>query len=171
MVNVPGQYPIDSKSIVYGSYHMNMFNSDFPQSLYQTTLSVELSKIDIEYIAKHYSGRIEMMVFGRTEIMCTRDPAMTAGTLTDEKGFEFPVYKDHCGLSHFLNSSDLLLLPYMRELRHMGIDSVGIDLRKRPVQLARVVAKAYAEGDLSKKGKITEMCGAINYGTYLRGIS
>jgi putative protease len=170
MVNVPGQYIPTSKAAVYGSYHLNMFNSDFPQSLYQTTLSVEMSKIQIEQLAKHYPGRIEVMVFGRTEIMCTRDPAMEAGTLVDEKDFAFPVYKDRLGLSHFLNSSDTLLLPYLKELRHMGVDSIGIDLRKRPVALARLVAEAYANYDLTKKGKITEMCGAINYGAYLRGI-
>ncbi|MDR3282805.1 MAG: U32 family peptidase [Candidatus Methanoplasma sp.] len=171
MVNTVGQIAHGHDGRVYGSNNMNMFNSDFPASMYQTTISTELSKTETELIATHYSGRMEVMVFGRTEIMCTRDPEMTGGTMTDEKGYQFPVYKDHFGLSHFLNSSDLLLLPYVGELRRMGVDSIGIDLRKRPVQLARTVSKAFAENDIAMKGKITEMCGSINYGAYLKGIS
>ncbi|UAL07126.1 MAG: U32 family peptidase [Candidatus Methanogranum gryphiswaldense] len=171
MIHSPGQVEYDNETRVYGSYFMNMFNSNFEAGLFQTTLSVELSKIEMENIAKHYSGRLETIVFGRTELMCTRDPNMTNGILKDEKEFEFPVYKDDHGLSHILNSSDLLLLPYMKELQNMGINSVGIDLRKRPSQLAKVVAEAYVNQDVSMKGKITEMCVGINYGTYLKAIN
>ncbi len=171
MMHSPMQIKTDEGCRIYGSYHMNMFNFDFPTDMYQTTLSVELSKIDIESIAKHYSGRIEVMSFGRTEIMCSRDPNMGNGILIDEKEFEFPVYKDSEGLSHFLNSSDLMLLPYTKELQHIGVDSLGIDVRKRPTQLTKLVAEAYATGNLSNKGKITEMCGSINYGAYLKAIN
>lgn len=169
MVNSMGQYQANCDNKVYGSYHMNMFNSDYPDTMYQNTLSVELSKMDIESIAKHYPGRLEVMVFGRTELMCTRDPNMGNGIMTDEKEFQFPVYKDAQKLSHFLNSSDLLLLPYLKELQHIGIDSLGIDLRKRPSELVKTVSEAYANNDVSRKGKITEMCGAVNYGSYLHG--
>ena len=155
----------------YGSYHMNMFNSFFPSTIYQTTLSAELSKSEVREIAEHYGGRIEMMVFGRTELMCTRDPGLAAGTLKDELEHDFPVYRDNFGLAHILNSSDLLLLQYLNELGSIGVDSFGIDLRKRPASLAKVVADAYKNKDISKKGMITEMCGSINYGHHLRGVS
>ncbi|MDR3206019.1 MAG: U32 family peptidase [Candidatus Methanoplasma sp.] len=171
MVNTVGQVAKGYDGRVYGSNSMNMFNSDFPSSLYQTTISTELSKAETEYIAAHNGGRLEVMVFGRTEIMCTRDPGMTSGLLTDEAGYQFPVYKDSFGLSHFLNSSDLLLLSYAGELKRMGINSLGIDLRRRPALLARTVAKAFAENNIDMKGKITEMCGSINYGAYLKGIN
>ncbi|MDR0524219.1 MAG: U32 family peptidase [Candidatus Methanoplasma sp.] len=172
MANTVGQVEEGHDGRVYGSHHMNAFNSDFPRGLlYQATLSPELSKAEMEHLAGHFPGRIEALAFGRIEVMCTRDPGMAAGSMADEAGREFPVYRDSFGLSHFLNSSDLLLLPYLRELKAMGIDSIGVDLRRRPPELARVVAKAYAAEDVSKKGRITEMCGAINYGAYLKGIS
>ena len=171
MVNTPDQIRRSLGKRMYGSCYLNMFNSFFPEAAYQTALSPELSRNEISEIAEHYSGRIEMLVFGRTELMCTRDPGLAAGTLRDELGHEFPVYRDDRGLAHILNSSDLLLLQYLDELGSMGMDSFGIDLRKRPAPLARAVASAFGERDISKKGKITEMCGSINYGHYLRGVS
>lgn len=170
MIHNPGQYISDDVK-VYRSYHNNFFNSRWPDIAYQTTLSVELCKREIEYIAKHFQGRLEIMAFGRTELMYTRDPGLGSGMMTDEKDFQFPVYKDARGFSHVLNSSDLLLLPYLGEFEHMGIESVGIDLRKRPAQLAKIVAEAFGKSDISKKGKITEMCGSINYGAYLKPIN
>ncbi|MBO5599732.1 MAG: U32 family peptidase, partial [Candidatus Methanomethylophilus sp.] len=133
------------------------------------TLSPELSNEEIRSLAQHYSGRLEVMVFGRQELMCTRDPAMHNGILVDEKSFRFPVYKDVHGLSHILNSSDTILLPYLGELGRMGIDSVGIDLRRRPENIARRVAEAYANNDVKAKFDLQEMCGGLNYGAYLRG--
>ena len=171
MVNTPDQLHHFRDRKEYGSYHMNMFNSSFPSAMHQTTLSAELSKADIRGVAEHHKGLIEVMVFGRTELMCTRDQGLAAGTLRDELGHEFPVYRDSFGLAHILNSSDLLLLPHLSEIGSMGIDSFGIDLRKRPASLAKVVAEAYRNRDIGKKGKITEMCGSINYGHYLRGVS
>ena len=170
MVNTPDQMHHCKERKEYGSYHMNMFNSFFPPTMHQTTLSAELSKPEIREIAEHHAGRIEVMVFGRTELMCTRDPEISTGTLRDELEHDFPVYRDGFGLAHILNSSDLLLLPHLSELGAMGIDSFGIDLRKRPASLAKVVAEAYRNRDIGKKGKITEMCGSINYGHYLRGV-
>jgi len=170
MVNTPDQMHFFKDRRSFGSYHMNMFNSSFPSSLYQTTLSAELSKPEMINIAEHYNGRIEVMVFGRTELMCTRDTGLKAGMLRDELEHDFPTYRDSFGLAHILNSSDLLLLQYLGELGSMGIDSFGIDLRKRPAPLAKVVAESFANKDISKKGRIAEMCGSINYGHYLRGV-
>jgi putative protease len=170
MVNTPDQLHHFMGRKEYGSYHMNMFNSFFPQRIHQTTLSVELTKAEIQSIAEHHRGSIEVMVFGRTELMCTRDPGLAAGTLKDELGHDFPVYRDGFGLAHILNSSDLLLLPFLNELGLMGVDSFGIDLRKRPAPLAKAVAEAYSGREIGKKGRIMEMCGAVNHGHYLRGV-
>ena len=170
MVNTPDQLHHFGGRKEYGSYHMNMFNSSFSAKMHQTTLSVELSRPEIQRIAEQYRGMIEVMVFGRTELMCTRDPGLAAGTLKDELEHDFPVYRDGFGLAHILNSSDTLLLPYLDELGTMGVDSFGIDLRKRPASLAKAVADAYRNRDIGKKGRITEMCGSINYGHYLRGV-
>lgn len=169
MVHTPGQYMPRGGERVYASYNMNVFNSRVSAPFYQTTLSVELADHEIEYLAHHYPGRLEVMVFGRTELMCTRDPGLNNGTLKDEKGYRFPVYRDCHGLAHILNSTDLMLLPYLRQLGSFGIDSVGIDVRKRPERIAAAVARAFAENDVRAKLDLTGLCGGINYGAYLRG--
>jgi putative protease len=170
MIHNPALMPTAPGRRVYGSHHMNMFNSMFPNALYQTTLSVELSRNEIRTICSSYPGRLEQMAFGRIELMATRDPEMASGRLTDERGCTFPVYRDGRGLSHILNSADLLLLEHLGELESFGIDSFGIDLRKRPVELASKVAKAFYERDASKKNAIREMCSDITYGHYARGV-
>lgn len=49
------------------------------------------------------------------------------------------------------------------------MDSVGIDVRKRPEALAKTVAKAFSENDGSAKDAIADMCGAVTTGAYNRG--
>ena len=169
MINTPGQYIPREGDRIYAGQFMNTFNSFSRQPFYQTTLSTELSNEEIRYLAQHCPGRLEVMVFGRQELMCTRDPAMTSGTLIDEAAFRFPVYKDTRGLSHILNSSDTVLLPYLKELGKFGIESVGIDVRKRPENIARKVAEYYATDNVKGKSEIQQMCGGLNYGAYLRG--
>ncbi len=169
MINTPGQYRPAEGQKVYGSYHMNMFNSRSEYPLYQVTLSTELSKHEIADIAASYAGRIEVMAFGRTELMCTRDPSLDKGILEDEKGYRFPMYRDNGGTARILNSSDLFLLPYLQQLGKIGVDSVGIDLRKRPERLASLVAKAFADNDVSAKENISNICGGITTGAYNRG--
>lgn len=169
MVNTAGQYLPEEGDRVYAGYFMNMYNSQFGTQFYQTTLSVELSGDEMRFIAAHHPGRLEAMVFGRTELMCTRDPAMRSGTLVDEKGYRFPVYKDARGMSHILNSSDLMLLQYVRAIGGMGIESVGIDVRKRPERIASAVARAFADGDVSARDDLSNLCGGMNYGAYRRG--
>jgi len=169
MIHNPGQMKI-SDDAVYGSCHMNMFNSMFPSGLRQVTLSPELSKKEIGIICDRYSGRLEQMVFGRTELMITRDPEMDNCTLTDERGFQFPVYRDSGGMSHILNSADLLLIDRIDELEAFGIDSLGIDLRKRPAELAAKVAKAFFDRDADRKDEISKICGSITRGHWMRGV-
>ena len=62
-----------------------------------------------------------------------------------------------------------MLLPYLRQLGSFGIDSAGIDVRKRPERIAAAVAKAFAEDDVPAKKDLAGICGGINYGAYLRG--
>jgi putative protease len=169
MIHNPGQIRASSGKR-YGSYHMNMFNSMFPNVLDQVTLSTELSRNEIKEICDRFPGRLEQMVFGRIELMVTRDPEMTSCTLTDEKEYQFPVYRDERGLSHILNSADLLLLDRLDELSLMGLDSFGIDVRKRPSEVASKVAKAFYERDTNRRGDIMTMCGSVTQGHYLRGV-
>ncbi|MDY5871711.1 MAG: U32 family peptidase [Candidatus Methanomethylophilaceae archaeon] len=156
---------------VYCSYICNMMNSNFPLDAYQTTLSVELSRREIREMAPRFGGRLEMMAFGRTELMYSRDPNMPSGTITDEKGFSFPVYRDTDGFVHILNSSDLMLADFVKELERYGIDSLGIDVRKRPAILAQSVGKVFRNTKDAEPAKLKQMCGGtFNTGHYLRGV-
>jgi putative protease len=155
---------------LYGHHSMNFFNSLTVPELYQYTLSPELSRDDIRDIARHFAGRLEAMVFGRIELMVSRDDSIGEGTLIDEKGIGFPVQRDRFGFTHILNSSDLFLLDYLNDLEDMGINSFGIDLRRREPELSRIVAKTFYERDLAKKVTIKKLCKSITARHYLRGV-
>jgi putative protease len=171
MVHGPGQMHAAGDRRIYGSYHMNFFNSSFPTSLYQSTISVELGKPDVRDLVARYPGKVEIMMFGRTELMVTRDPHLAPGSIRDEKGYDFPIYRDSYGLAHILNSSDTMLLNYIDDLEKTGVDSFGIDVRKRPIRLAQVVAKAFHDRDQSHNEEIKQICGGtLNTGHYLRGV-
>ena len=170
MISSPGQMLAYSERRLYGSYFLNMFNSINVPELYQSTLSVELSRDDIRDITAHYLGRLEVMVFGRVELMVARDPTLEEGTLIDERGARFPVFRDRCGYVHILNSSDLFLLDFLGEMDRMGIDSYGIDLRNRPPDVCSIVAKAFDRRDLRSKDRIKRRAGPITAGHYLRGV-
>ncbi|MBI0584089.1 MAG: U32 family peptidase [Methanomassiliicoccus sp.] len=170
MVNSPGQMLAFSDRRLYGSYFMNMFNSINTPDLHQYTMSVELSRDDIRDLTAHYRGRLEALVFGRIELMVTRDPTLPEGILIDERGARFPVVRDHHGYAHIMNSSDLFLMDFMGELDAMGIDSYGIDLRNRSPDLCVMVAKAFSRRDIRSKDRIKRKAGGITAGHYLRGV-
>ena len=171
MVNGPGQLrACRDSSRIYASSVFNCYNSWFPSEIYQATLSVELSRNDVSDLIAHRPGRAEVMAFGRTELMYTRDPAMESCSLTDETGASFPVYKDKRGFSHILNSVDLFLLDSMDELAGSGVSSVGIDLRKRPPALAKAVGEYCRRPDQKLKAKIEQMCGGFTTGLYRKGV-
>jgi putative protease len=165
-----GQFEKYSNRILYGYYSLNFFNSLTIPPLYQYTLSVELSKEDLHTLTSHFSGRLEVMVFGKLELMVSRDPSLKKGILIDSKRKKFPTYRDRFGLIHILNSSDLFLLDYLDELEHVGINSFGIDLRRRGVPLSTLVAKTFYDRDLTKKTTIKRKCKSITAGHYLRGV-
>lgn len=170
MVHGVGQYNrYNDGRRIYCSYICNMFNSNFPLDAYQVTHSVELFRRDIREMASRYPGRLETMVFGRTELMYTRDPHLESGSITDEKGYTFPVYRDPDGFAHILNSSDFMLLDFVKELERYGIDSIGIDVRKRPAMLAQLVAQAFRGVKGTDLTKLKQVCGGTyNTGHYLR---
>jgi putative protease len=172
MVNTVGQYrACAGAKRIYGSSVLNAFNHFFPLKLHQLTLSTEMSKGEISEMSLHHPSRLEVMAFGRTELMLTRDPGMDSCTLTDERGASFPVYRDKRGYSHILNSVDLYLVDSIQDLREMGVSSVGLDLRRRPPALAKAVGEMCLRPDRAKREKITEMCGgSFTRGLYQRGV-
>jgi putative protease len=156
---------------LYGHYSLNFFNSMTIPDLHQYTLSVELTRDEIGDVLQHYSGRLEAMAFGRVELMVTRDPSIREGVLVDDAGRKFPVYRDRWGYAHIMNCADLLLLDYIDELQAMGVDSIGLDLRRRNPELCENVVRAFKENDLKRKGRIKRKCGKVTAGHFLRGVT
>jgi putative protease len=170
MVSNLGQVHRHQDNEVYYSQHMNAFNSLAVGGV-QTTLSVELSRQDIASILAHTRTKVEVMAFGRTELMITREPSLREGQLVDETGTRFAVYRDQYGWAHILNSADLVLLDQMAELAAMGVDSLGLDVRRRHPDVAALVGRAFSKGDISLKGELKKACGAITSFHFTNGVS
>ena len=168
--NVDQAHRYDNRRL-FGHYSMNILNSFCQPELFQSTLSVELSRQEIYDLAARFAGRIEVMAFGRVELMVIKDAALSESRIVDEAGRRFPVYRDDFGYSHIINNADLLLLEYMDEFERIGIDSIGLDLRRKNPDLAMTITKAFKERDASKKTAIKRKCGAITHGHFLKGVA
>ena len=155
---------------LFGHYSLNVCNSRNIPVLHQCMASVELSRGELAQLLSHDPSRLEVLAYGRVELMVSKDPGLAEGVLRDGQGRSFPTYRDAMGYVHILNSADLLLLEFLDELSEMGVDSVALDLRRKPPQTAELVARAFRERDASKKSAIKRRSGAITTGHYLRGV-
>jgi len=170
MVNTVDQYEMNKERTVYGSYHMNVFNSYTLPQLHQSTLSPELDQEELLHVLSRTEGRCEVMAFGRLELMLSRDPTLPEGTLVDDRGVRYPVHRDPEGFVHILHSTDLLMLDKVPELRAMGVDSLGLDVRRRHPDLAAFVAKSFKEVDLASLEELRRKCGRSSLGHYRKGV-
>jgi len=171
MISTLGQYRTYKSRVLFGHYSLNFFNSLTLPEIHQCTMSVELSREEIREICLHFRRWLEIMAFGRLELMVTKDPTLPQGALVDEGGRRFRVFRDRDGLVHILNSADLLLLDYIDELESIGVDSIGLDLRRRSPALCELVAKAFREKEMRKKSSIKRKCGRITTGRYHEGVT
>lgn len=170
MVHDPGQASAFAGRRIYGSHHLNLFNSSNPVEMFQQTISPELSAAEVSMLTSGFRGRLEMMVFGRTELMVARDPTLEEGSLMDGKGYRFPINKDRGGMVRILNSADTVLLEHLDDLDAMGIESHGIDLRRRPADLSRSVMEIFSQRDLDRRRELRKACGKVTYGHFNRGV-
>lgn len=170
MVNTVDQYELNRDRIVFGSYHMNVFNSYNLPRLNQSTLSPELNQEELLHVLSRTEGRCEVMAFGRLELMLSRDPTLPEGTLVDDRGVRYPVHRDPEGFVHILHSTDLLMLDKVPELRAMGVDSLGIDVRRRHPDLAAFVGRSFKDLDLANLEELRRKCGRSSLGHYRKGV-
>jgi putative protease len=155
---------------VFTHHSMNYFNSFTVPKVHQQTLSIELSREDIRDICAHTDERLEAMVFGRMELMVSKDPCLREGTLIDERDKRFQTYRDSQGYVHILNSADLFLLDHLDELEEIGIDSFGIDVRRRHPDMAKLVAEAYEKRDLGMKATLRKKTGGFTAAHFENGV-
>jgi len=170
MVHTVDQYETNRGKVIYGSYHTNVFNSYTVPRMHQSTLSPELNREELLQVLSRTDGRCEVMVFGRLELMLSRDPALPEGTLVDDLGVRYPVHRDPEGFVHILHSTDLLMLDKVPELRAMGADSLGIDVRRRHPDLASFVGRSFREIDLADMEELRRKCGRSSLGHYRKGV-
>lgn len=126
-------------------------------------LARELSAKEIREIRRHSDAELEMFVHGAMCISysgrcylssyltgrdanrgsCTQ-PCRWKYQLVEEKrpGQYFPVEEDERG-SYIMNSKDLCLLPYLKEIIESGVDSLKIEGRMKSVHYVASVVKAY----------------------------
>jgi len=170
MVHTVDQYQLHRDRRVYGSYHMNVFNSYTLPHLHQWTISPELNQEEIFQVLSKSEDRTEVMAFGRVELMLSRDPTLPEGTLVDDRGVRYPVHRDAQGFVHILHSTDLLLLDKVPELNAMGVDSLGIDVRWRHPDLAAFVGRSFREVDVEVLEELRRKCGRSSLGHYRKGV-
>jgi len=170
MVHTVDQYELNRDRELYGSYHMNFFNSHTIPRMHQCTLSPELDREELLEVLSRTEERCEVMVFGRVELMLSRDPTLPEGTLIDDRGTRYPVHRDPEGFVHISHSTDLLLLDKVPELRSMGVDSLGIDVRRRHPDMAAFVGRSFRELDIDDMGELRRKCGRSGLGHYRKGV-
>ncbi|MCG7844151.1 MAG: U32 family peptidase, partial [Methanomassiliicoccales archaeon] len=170
MVHTVDQYQLHKDRRCYGSYHMNVFNSFTVPNMHQWTLSPELNQEELFQVLSRSEQRSEVMAFGRLELMLSRDPTLPEGTLVNDRGIRYPVHRDHEGFVHILHSTDLLMLDKVQELGVMGVDSLGIDVRRRHPDLAAFVAMSFRKVDLGVMEEMRRKCGRSSLGHYRKGV-
>ncbi|MCX6651558.1 MAG: U32 family peptidase [Methanomassiliicoccales archaeon] len=170
MVHTSDQYQRYRHTRCYGSYHMNVFNSFTVPQMHQWTLSPELNQEEMFQLLSATEQRCEVLAFGRIELMLSQDPTLPEGTLVDDRGVRYPVHHDQEGFVHILHSTDLLMLEKVPELQAMGVDSIGIDVRRRHPDLAAFVAMAFFEVDLGAVEELRRKCGRSSLGHYRKGV-
>jgi len=139
-----------NKLNILGDYKLNITNSctlDFYSKITNgSCLSVELSKPEINELIKNSSFKAQMFVYGKVELMvseyCPIGSTFGGKTtsknckgacngreffLIDRKKKEFPLNTDEFCRSYIYNSAATNLIPNIKELRNMGIDSFRVD--------------------------------------------
>lgn len=170
MVHTVDQYQLHKDRRCYGSYHMNVFNSFTVPNLQQWTLSPELNQEELFLLLSRTEQRSEVLAFGRVELMLSRDPTLPEGTLVSDNGIRYPVHRDQEGFVHLLHSTDTLMLDKVPELAAMGVDSLGIDVRRRHPDLAAYLARAFREVDLGVMDELRRKLGRSSLGHYRKGV-
>ncbi|WP_097026000.1 DUF3656 domain-containing U32 family peptidase [Clostridium peptidivorans] len=138
IVSIIGDYKLN----IFNSYSLNFFNKVINGSL----ISVELNKKEMASLSKKISTGIQMLVYGRIEVMvseycpigstyggkcnskqCNNYCERGNFKLIDRLGNKFPVYTDKFCRSYILNSVPLNLIPNIKELEKLNINSMRID--------------------------------------------
>lgn len=135
---------------IIGDYKSNIFNKyslDYYKDIIDATaISVELNKKEISTLSKNSPMPIQMLVYGKIELMVSEhcpvgsiegnknkdngcNGACEKGSyvLKDRKGEEFVIITDKYCRSHIYNSKALNLSQYIKEIKGQRINSIRLD--------------------------------------------
>ena len=156
---------VDSGLPIRGDWSLNIFNSQ-AASAYAAlgcsgiTVSLEATLRQIRDMARKSPCPVEAVVEGRVEMMVTESCVISsfagngkkkgcpnvcqggAYALRDRRDEEFPVATDQYCRNHILNSRDLDMAPYYKDLVRAGLAAIRIEGRGRsPKWLAEQVSR------------------------------
>ncbi len=146
-------------------WSLNIFNTQSfkayeNEGLAEITISPEATLKQIQTMAKSTDTPIEVLGQGRIEMMVTEfcQPSAHIGKgmkkgcpgiclhrslfLRDRRGEQFPVVTDQFCRNHILNSRDLDMAPYVKDIKRAGVRRLRIEGRgKSPEWIARQVQR------------------------------
>ncbi|MBV1817731.1 DUF3656 domain-containing protein, partial [Bacteroidales bacterium MSK.15.36] len=175
------------KISIIGDYKLNMFNSYslefFKDIISMGCLSTELNKMEIKDVLKKSSIPVQLLLYGRIELMvseycpigssfshknklkeCNNVCQKDNFSLIDRKGEKFPIVTDKFCRSHILNTVPLNLIQYIKELEEMGIHSFRMEFTDEDYNEVDKILKAF------KNKKWKEDFKNYTRGHYKRGV-
>lgn len=179
---------------IYADWSLNIFNSLAAQEYVRLgcqglTVSTEATLRQIQKIAAHCPVPLEIVVQGKMEMMITEycSIAAWAGTgckkncpapcrqhhfaLQDRRGEQFSIVTDQYCRNHILNSKDLDMVPYFRELKRTGVQWLRIEGRGRLADWMEAMTQQYRNlCDGSETMLFGKEDQTVTRGHFLRGI-
>jgi len=158
----------NNKITIIGDYKLNIFNSyagDFYKSVLNgTCISVELNQMEIKKIAAKSSLPLQIMVYGKYELMvseycaigsvfgnksenkiCTQNCIKGSYTLIDRKGEEFSIDNDKYCRSYIYNNVPVNLISNIDEIKKNNISYFRLDFIYESYEETIEVLKNYME--------------------------
>ncbi len=169
---------------IIGDYKLNIMNSDalkfYDGDLSMSMVSEELNRQELK--ALQHKERYITLVYGRQEMMhseycpvgatvggMTRETPCNEACMTqsyrlkDRMGEEFPVMTDIFCRSYIMNGKPKNLLDSTRDLEHIGIKSMRVDLTTETDEEAKEIIHAFLTGEALQLA-------SFNRGHYKRGV-
>lgn len=175
------------KTNIIGDYKLNIFNSEaidfYKDFLIGSCLSVELNKKEIKDIAKNAKLPIQILVYGKVELMvseycpigstfggkCSTNNCNNACkrgefVLKDRMGEEFILGTDKFCRSYIYNNVPINLIDNIAEIRDMRVSSFRVDFIDESYEETKRILQAF------KKKEWKDDFGKFTRGHYKRGV-
>ncbi len=166
---------------VNNAYTVNLLHS---LGVKRVSLSLELNKMEIEKIIYemkntfHYTPNLELMVYGRAELMVMKHcPISKKGLycneckkkdfyLSDRKDYLFPIKTDKLCNAYLLNSKVLNLIDYVNVLYKLGVNSLNLSFVTEGYEETKIIISEFQK---AQKNEAYDLIGSnYTYGGFNR---